>query len=71
MQMIIKATDRSQIFKQRSGLFEVCVFGYMDSSVAIKPVEVNTGGRFTAIDGTAHTFLLANKTYMYFTYTSD
>ena len=43
----------------------------MDSSVAITPSEVNTGGRYTALDSVVLTIDIPAKSALYFTYTNQ
>ena len=69
MQIIMTPADRLR-FGYTQGLYQVCIYGNMDSSVAITPTEVNTGGRYTALDGTVHTIDIKSKSAFYFTYTN-
>ena len=48
----------------------MCIFGNLDSSVAITPTDNNTAGRYFAQDGVVYTFNVASITSDYFTYTS-
>lgn len=69
MQIIISSADRVR-YGYTQGLYEVCLYGYLDSTVALTPTEVNTGGRYSAIDGMVHTFNVPGQTGLYFTYTN-
>ena len=64
------AADRVR-FGTTTGLYEVCIFGFEDSSVAITPSEVNSGGRYSAQDGTTYTVNVPSKSSLYFTYTQQ
>jgi hypothetical protein len=69
MQIILSSADRVR-YGYTQGLYEVCIYGYLDSSVSLTPTEVNTGGRYTANDGMVHTFNIPRFTGYFFTYTN-
>lgn len=69
MQIIMSSADRVR-YGFTQGLYEVCIYGYLDSTVALTPTEVNTGGRYSANDGMVHTFNVPGLTGLYFTYTN-
>ena len=68
LELILTAADRSR-FGATTGLYEVCIFGILDSSVAITPREVNSGGRYTAADSIVYTVNIPSNNGVYFTYT--
>jgi len=70
MQLILTPADRIRL-NMKTGLYEICIFGYEDSSVAITPVEVNTGGRYSALDSITYTTNIQRKSAVYFTYTDQ
>ena len=70
MQLIVTAADRVR-FGTPTGLYEVCIYGFEDSSVAITPSEVNSGGRYTAQDSVLYTINVPSKSSVYFTYTQQ
>jgi hypothetical protein len=67
MQIILTAADRVR-FGYTQGLYEICIYGYLDSTVALAPTEVNSGGRYTANDGVINTVNIPGLTGLYFTY---
>lgn len=70
MQLIVSSADRIR-YGMRSGLYEICIFGNQDSSMALIPTEDNTGGRYTAEDSMAYTVNVPQKGSVYFRYTSQ
>ena len=71
MEMIVTAAERARI-GAKTGLFEICLYGVMDSSVALTPVEEVTGGRYYMEDNVIYTLSVPvkSKTATYFVYSS-
>jgi hypothetical protein len=59
--MIVTAADKSR-FNAVTGLYEVCIFGLKDSSVAITPSENTTSGRYPASDSILYTINIPSQT---------
>lgn len=68
MQLILTAAERARLgFK--TGLYEICIYGYQDSSVAITPTEINGANRFELSDGQQITTSIQRRSSMSFVYT--
>ena len=69
MQLILTAGDRLK-YGFTTGLYEICIFGYKDtSSVAITPTEVITSGQYVADDGVTYTVNIPSTKAVQFLYT--
>jgi hypothetical protein len=68
MQLILTAAERSRLgFK--TGLYEICIFGYQDSSVAITPTEYNFAKRFNLEESQQTSLSIQRRSSESFVYT--
>ena len=67
--MIATSQDRAR-YGYTTGLYYICMYGYIDTSAQLVVSETNYNYRYDAVDDMLYTLRLENSSYIYYRYTT-